>query len=75
VLADGGQPLDRVQRLELARVKSVVNQPVVVTPSITLVVLRSANSGWLATSVVWLISGSCRSTSTPSLVGTRSGSM
>jgi len=75
VLPDVGQPLDGVQRLELGQVKSVVNQPVVVTPSITLVVLRLANSGCCATSVVWLMSGSCRSTSTPSLVGTRSGSM
>ena len=35
-----------------ARVKSSVNQPVSMTPSTDLVVLRLANSGWSATSVV-----------------------
>lgn len=58
-----------------ARVKSSVNQPVRLVPSITLVALRAANSGRAATSVVPLISFSCRATSTPSLVETRSGSM
>ncbi len=58
-----------------ARVKSSVNQPVTGVPSSTLVTLRAANSGWSATSVVPPISGSCRQTRTPSLVGTRSGSM
>ena len=38
-------------------VKSSVNQPVNLTPSITLVVLRPANSGWSATLVVPPISG------------------
>ena len=55
--------------------KSSVNQPVTDTPSRILVVLRLANSGWLATSVVPPISGSCRATRKPSLVGTTSGSM
>ena len=41
----------------------------------TFVVLRSANSGWSATFVVPPISGSCRTTSCPSFVETRSGSM
>jgi hypothetical protein len=54
--------------------KSSVNQPVRETPSITLVVRRPANSGRVATSVVPEISFSCRATSTPSLVETRSGS-
>jgi hypothetical protein len=58
-----------------AKVKSSVNQPVMLTPSITLVVRRPANSGWEATSVVPPISFSCRATSTPSDVDTRSGSM
>ena len=35
-----------------ASVKSSVNQPVCFSPSIVLVVLRAANSGWSATSVV-----------------------
>jgi hypothetical protein len=58
-----------------AEVKSSVNQPVNAVPSIVFVVLRAANSGCSATSVVPLISGSCRVTSTPSEVITRSGSM
>jgi hypothetical protein len=58
-----------------ARVKSWVNQPVTGTPSSTTVRRRDANSGCDATSVVMPISGSCRATSTPSLVITRSGSM
>ncbi len=58
-----------------ASVKSSVNQPVSVWPSTTLVRLREANSGLSATLVVPPISGSWRSTSTPSLVETRSGSM
>ena len=41
----------------------------------TFVVLRSANSGWSATFVVAPISGSWRTTSSPSFVETRSGSM
>ena len=57
-----------------ARVKSSVNQPVRGTPSTVFVVRRSANSGWAATSVVPPISFSCRATSTPSAVLTRSGS-
>ena len=61
--------------LSSASVKSSVNQPVVATPSSDLVVLRLVNSGWSATSVVPPISGSCRATSTPSFVVTRSGSM
>ena len=61
--------------LSSASVKSSVNQPVVATPSRSLVVRRSANSGWAATSVVVEISGSWRATSTPSFVITRSGSM
>jgi hypothetical protein len=56
-------------------VKSSVNQPVIRAPSIVLVVRRSANSACAATSVVPLISFSCRATSTPSLVGTTSGSI
>ena len=56
-------------------VKSSVNQPVTSRPSITFVARRSANSGWSATSVVPLISFSCRATRTPSFVETRSGSM
>ena len=35
-----------------ASVKSVVNQPVIATPSMTFVVRRAANSGWSATFVV-----------------------
>jgi hypothetical protein len=58
-----------------AELKSSVNQPVMVLPSTTLVVLRLANSGWLATSVVAVMSFSCRATSTWFLVETRSGSM
>jgi hypothetical protein len=58
----------------VARVKSWVNQPVVDTPSSSTVRRRSANSGCADTSVVPPISGSCRATSTPSLVDTRSGS-
>ncbi len=58
-----------------ARVKSSVNQPVTRTPSIVLVVWRSANSGWAATSVVSAMLFSWRATSTWSLVATRSGSM
>jgi len=58
-----------------ASVKSSVNQPVIVTPSITLVALRDANSGWLATSVVPEMSFSCRATRRPSRVDTTSGSM
>ncbi len=58
-----------------ANVKSSVNQPVYATPSMVFVVFRSANSGREATSVVPLISFSCRATRTPSLVETRSGSM
>ena len=69
------EPLLGAQRLELGEVKSSVNQPVTARPSMVLVVLRSANSGWAATSVVPPISFSCRATSTPSLVDTRSGSM
>ena len=62
--------------LSSASVKSSVNQPVPNgTPSIVLVVRREANSGWLATSVVLPILFSCRATSTPSFVITRSGSM
>ncbi len=61
--------------LSSASVKSSVNQPVSAAPSITFVVRRPANSGWLATSVVPPISFSWRATSTPSFVETRSGSM
>ena len=61
--------------LSSASVKSSVNQPVSAVPSIVFVVRRSANSGWSATSVVPPISFSCRATSTPSFVETRSGSM
>jgi hypothetical protein len=60
--------------LSSASVKSSVNQPVTATPSIDFVVLRLANSGRSATSVVPPISFSWRATSTPSLVITRSGS-
>ncbi|SCE73707.1 hypothetical protein GA0070558_104205 [Micromonospora haikouensis] len=60
--------------LSSARVKSSV-KPVTDTPSMVLVALRVANSGWAATSVVPEISFSCRATSWPSFVGTRSGSM
>ena len=58
-----------------ARVKSSVNQPVTATPSMVLVVRRPANSVLVATSVVPLISFSCRATSTPSDVLTTSGSI
>jgi hypothetical protein len=75
LLADRGQSLLGAQRLELGKVKSSVNQPVIETPSIVLVALRSANSGWSATSVVPPISFSCRATRTPSFVETRSGSI
>jgi hypothetical protein len=61
--------------LSSASVKSSVNQPVYDVPSMTLVVLRSANSGLSATSVVPPISFSWRATRTPSFVETRSGSM
>jgi hypothetical protein len=61
--------------LSSASVKSSVNQPVRVTPSIVFVTRRSANSGWSATSVVPPTSFSCRATRTPSFVDTRSGSM
>lgn len=57
------------------RVKSSVNQPVTAIPSMVLVALRAANSGWSATLVVPEISFSCRATSTRSRVDTRSGSM
>jgi len=56
-------------------VKSSVNQPVTVWPSMVFVVRRSANSGRAATSVVPPISFSWRTTSTPSRLMTRSGSM
>ena len=52
-----------------------MNQPVVLTPSMILVVRRAANSDLVATSVVPLISFSCRATSTPSMVLTTSGSI
>ncbi|MNR31967.1 hypothetical protein D3C85_1495120 [compost metagenome] len=58
-----------------ARVKSSVNQPVVWTPSMILVVLRAAKAGWSATSVVPPISFSWRTTNWPSRVMTRSGSI
>ena len=58
-----------------ASVKSSVNQPSMRSPSMVLTVLRLANSGCAATSVVPPISFSWRDTSTPSLVITRSGSM
>jgi len=61
--------------LSWARVKSSVNQSVTFWPLIRLVVRMVANSGWVATSVVSDSRFSCRATSTPSLVGTRSGSM
>ena len=61
--------------LSSASVKSSVNQPVSRLPSIVFVVLRDANSGWSATSVVPPISFSWRVTRTPSEVETRSGSM
>ena len=57
-----------------AQVKSSVNQPSIERPSTTLVVFRPANSGWSATSVVPLMSFSCRQTSTWSLVDTMSHS-
>ncbi len=56
--AVGRDALDGAQVFSSASVKSSVNQPVVATPSSTLVVLRPANSGWSATSVVPPISGS-----------------
>ena len=58
-----------------ARVKSSVNQPVMLWPSTTLVALRAANSGLAATSVVPPISFSWRISRAPSLLITRSGSM
>ena len=58
-----------------ASVKSEAKKPVSATPSTTLVVNRSANSGWLATSVVLVMFGSWRAIRWPSLVATRSGSM
>jgi hypothetical protein len=58
-----------------ASVKSSVNQPVTSSPSISLVFRRSEKFGFVATSVVSLISFSWRATSTPSLVLTRSGSI
>lgn len=61
--------------LSSARVKSSVNHPVRALPSMVLVVLRAANSGRVATSVVPEISFSWRATRTWSLVETRSGSM
>ena len=68
-------PLLGAQRLELLE-REVLGEPAGGgTPSSSLVVLRSANSGWSATFVVPPISGSWRATSTPSLVETRSGSM
>ena len=57
-----------------SQTKSSTNQPVHATPSIVLVVRRSANSGRSATSVVPEISFSCRTTSTPSRETTTSGS-
>jgi hypothetical protein len=56
-------------------VKSSVNQPETAWPWIWRVVRRLANSGRSATSVVWEISFSWRTTKWPSLVTTRSGSM
>ncbi len=58
-----------------ASVKSSVNQPLTLLPSMVLVVLRLANSGSEPIFVVPEISFSWRATSTPSLVDTRSGSM
>ncbi|MNO06503.1 hypothetical protein D3C81_2283000 [compost metagenome] len=58
-----------------ASVKSVANQPSSSTPSTMRLVLRLANSGRLATSVVLVMLGSWRATRWPSLVATRSGSM
>ncbi len=56
-----------------ASVKSSVNHPVTLVPSITFVVRRVANSEREATSVVPLISFSWRATRTPSLVGDEVG--
>ena len=58
-----------------ARVKSSVNHPVMVSPSMIWVRRRAANSGCWATSVVPPISFSCRAMSTPSRVMTKSGSI
>ena len=63
-----------VRVLSSSQVKSSVNQPVMETPSMRAVRRRSANSGRSATSVVPEISFSWRTTSTPSLVATTSGS-
>ena len=57
-----------------ASVKSDTNQPSCAWPSMLLRVLRPANSGRLATSVVSVMAFSWRATSTPSFVQTRSGS-
>ena len=70
------QPLLGAQRLELGE-REVLGEPARSprgrrSPSWSC---RSANSGCSATSVVPLISFSCRATSTPSFVDTRSGSM
>ncbi|MNT36113.1 hypothetical protein D3C72_1721750 [compost metagenome] len=58
-----------------ASVKSEANQPVADTPSISLVVLRSANSEWLLMSVMSVISGEPSATRVPSLLMTRSTEM
>ena len=58
-----------------ASVKSEANQPSSTAPSIVALRLRPANSGWAFTSVVFVMFGSWRAISCPSLVETRSGSM
>jgi hypothetical protein len=60
--------------LSSASVKSETNQPSCASPSMVLRVLRAANSGRVATSVVSVMAFSWRATSTPSFVATRSGS-
>ena len=55
-------------------VKSDAKNPVTGNPSTIIVVSRSANSGWLPTSVVSVMFGSWRAIRWPSLVATRSGS-
>jgi hypothetical protein len=53
-------PSSATQLLDLSRAKSLAKKPVVAMPSGSLVVLRLANSGRDATSVVASSSGSWR---------------
>jgi hypothetical protein len=74
VLPDVRQPLDRVQRLEFGE-GEVRGEPAIDRDAVDDLGRLAVREFGVTTSVVWLMSGSWRSTSTPSLVGTRSGSI